>query len=506
MVSNWGAYCVSIIVGFMLAPFVVRRLGDEGYGYWALILTATSYFLRLDLGIQSAVGQFISRHLADQNSDELNDKTNSALTVLLAMAAGIVAVSFAASLFFPVYFHVTPGSAASTTAAFALMGAAAAAKLPFSVFQAMLVGKERFDILASVTITMRLINAMLAYSVLSAGKGLLGLAIVMAGTQFVEGLVLVVCARHAVPQISIRLFHFRPQAFKELFSFGSFNFLINLAAQLGNGFWAVILAREWGPDRVTRFSIGYEVIPYMVGVANAATLPMLHGLIPMDVREDEKGIRTMFLYGTRYFTALICAMGVNLLLLGERFIGLWMGEKYLVHLTYGSSGTVLVLLALANMASHSSAVAQQILFARRKNRLFALMTSMQTVCIITLALILVPRYGIFGMAVAMLIPLSLIEGGVIPFLAAKHGHASVGEYWVKGILPNLLVTGTVYAIGRWAQQWVPGEGWTGLILEAIGITFLQAAGTLAFIILKDDRERMLITLRERFALFRRGGA
>jgi O-antigen/teichoic acid export membrane protein len=487
----------------VLAPFVVRSLGDEGYGYWALILTATSYFLRLDLGIQSAVGQYISRHLADGDGEQLNDKTNSALTVLLILAAAILGACAAGSYAFPSFFRVAEGSAGSVRAAFVLMGAAAAAKLPFSVFQAMLVGRERFDILSGVTVGVRIVNALLVVWTLKAGNGPLGLAVVMASTQFCEGAILVAAARRAVPQIRIRLFHFRAAAFRELFAFGAFNFLINLAAQLGNGFWAVILARVWGPGHVTGFSIGYEVIPYLVGVANAATLPLLHGIIPLDVRGDGEGFRRMYVYGTRYFTAFICAMGVNLLLLGERFIGLWMGEKWLADDPYGSSGTVLVLLALANIASHSSAVAQQILFARRKNRLFALMTSLQTLAIVGLALVLVPRHGILGMAVAMLLPLAGIEGGVIPFLAAVHARAQAREYWTRGILPNLMVSGAVFAAGTWALDWLPGDGWWGLILAGACVTAAQAAGTWSFILTREDRARLTVTLRARWASFSR---
>lgn len=501
ILSNWGAYLVSLGAGFVMAPFVVKSLGDEGYGYWALILTATSYFLRLDLGIQSAVGQYISRHLADGDRAQLNDKTNSALTVLLLLAAAIVCACAAASYGFPGFFRVDAGSAGAVRGAFVLMGAAAAAKLPASVFQAMLVGRERFDILSGIAVPMRLLNALAVFLTLRAGNGPLGLAAAMAGSQALEGALLAYCALRAVPQVRIRFLHFRVAAFRELFAFGAFNFLINLAAQLGNGFWAVILAREWGPDHVTWFSIGNEVIPYLAGLANAATLPLLHGLIPLDVRGDEAGLRRVYVYGTRYFTAFVCVMGVNLLLLGERFIGLWMGDKYLDPEPRGSSGTVLFLLALANMASHSSAVAQQILFARRKNRVFALVTSLQTLAIVVLALILVPRYGILGMALAMLLPLSLIEGGILPFLAAAQARAKAREYWGKGILPNLLWTGAVFAIGRWALPFLPVDGWAGLFLAGLGVTLVQAAGTWAFILTPKERDRLRVTLRARWESF-----
>src|SRR5436190_11694230 len=82
---NWGAFVVSVLVGFLLSPFIVKHLGDNYYGYWSLVVTVTAYFGYLDLGIQSGVGHYITRHLADQDGSKLNDKANSALTALLGI-------------------------------------------------------------------------------------------------------------------------------------------------------------------------------------------------------------------------------------------------------------------------------------------------------------------------------------------------------------------------------------------------------------------------------------
>lgn len=39
------------LLGFFLMPFVVHRLGDRVYGYWALVGTVLGYYDILDLGI-----------------------------------------------------------------------------------------------------------------------------------------------------------------------------------------------------------------------------------------------------------------------------------------------------------------------------------------------------------------------------------------------------------------------------------------------------------------------
>jgi hypothetical protein len=51
---------VSICAALMLAPFCIRTLGDRSYGLWTLVVTLSTYYALLDLGLSGAV----TRHLA----------------------------------------------------------------------------------------------------------------------------------------------------------------------------------------------------------------------------------------------------------------------------------------------------------------------------------------------------------------------------------------------------------------------------------------------------------
>ena len=44
----------SLLVGFVVTPFLVQRLGQSTYGLWIVISSLTGYFAVLDLGIGSS--------------------------------------------------------------------------------------------------------------------------------------------------------------------------------------------------------------------------------------------------------------------------------------------------------------------------------------------------------------------------------------------------------------------------------------------------------------------
>ena len=487
ILCNWGAFVTSIAIGFFLSPFLVRSLGDASYGYWSLVVTAVAYFGYFDLGIQSGVGHYVARHMADKDGGKLNDKINSALTVLLLVGLAVVVSCLGAAALFSRFFHVPADAVAPVRAAFLLMGLVTGMKFPFSVFQGLLVGAQRFDIVSAVSAGVKIANALCVVLAFRMGKGLVGLAVVAATTHLLEGIVLVFFARRAVPSLVFRPLHFRFPAFHELFLYGVFNFLLNVSAQFGAGFWAFILARKIDAAAVTYYSVGSEMLPYMAGIASAVTTPLLQAIVPMDVHADEASIRAMFLTGTRYLTALVFLVGLNLLLVGRDFLGQWMGEKFVADGPYGSSATVLALLTLANMAALSSAVAQQILFGRRKNKLFAGFIALESLCIAGLALALVPRYGMVGMAIATLVPMALWEGALVPLLAMRQAGAGLYEYLRHAILPNFLVTGLLYLSGRPLMRFAPHGGWAPIFacFTLVSVAYLIAAWF--FLIAREHR-------------------
>ena len=55
-VTNWAAFAATLAVGFFLAPYLVRSLGDARYGVWCVVESILAYFTLFDLGIAALSG------------------------------------------------------------------------------------------------------------------------------------------------------------------------------------------------------------------------------------------------------------------------------------------------------------------------------------------------------------------------------------------------------------------------------------------------------------------
>src|SRR2546421_9281281 len=79
------------IIGLMMLPFNVSRVGTSAYGLWALTTSVTWYFGVLDLGYGSALVKFTAQYRALRDRIALNE----IVSTLALVFAGIGALCFA---------------------------------------------------------------------------------------------------------------------------------------------------------------------------------------------------------------------------------------------------------------------------------------------------------------------------------------------------------------------------------------------------------------------------
>ena len=61
---SWLGVAVNLFVGLVLQPYIIRKLGVERYGIWALVFALLDYLWFFDLGFNTAVTNFSARYLA----------------------------------------------------------------------------------------------------------------------------------------------------------------------------------------------------------------------------------------------------------------------------------------------------------------------------------------------------------------------------------------------------------------------------------------------------------
>src|SRR5919106_6492602 len=90
--SNWVLVLATIGATYILTPFIIDTLGEEGYGTWTLITAITAYIGLLALGVPMACVRYLAQHVAQRDTQALNAMIGSCAVLYLALGGFAVLV------------------------------------------------------------------------------------------------------------------------------------------------------------------------------------------------------------------------------------------------------------------------------------------------------------------------------------------------------------------------------------------------------------------------------
>jgi len=192
----------AIVIAFFLSPFLVRTLGDTGYGVWSIIASLTAYMSLLDLGVTSAVAKYVSEHRARNEHKAANEILASAVILLLCVAVVLISASpFIASFITDTY--TFDETYAPIVATLIIITAIDMAQFVVSgVLIGTITGLQRYDVLSLLRIFVSLLRAILFYFLLTNGYGLVGMAVAALATNILASTIMYVFVRRKHKELS----------------------------------------------------------------------------------------------------------------------------------------------------------------------------------------------------------------------------------------------------------------------------------------------------------------
>jgi O-antigen/teichoic acid export membrane protein len=104
--STWVVTLITIGATYVLTPFVIHRLGQEGYGFWTLITSMTGYISLLALGVPMACVRYLAQHVAERDTKKVNEAIGSCAGLYLMMGAVALLVGAGLIGLFVVVYHI----------------------------------------------------------------------------------------------------------------------------------------------------------------------------------------------------------------------------------------------------------------------------------------------------------------------------------------------------------------------------------------------------------------
>ncbi|MCA8967866.1 MAG: hypothetical protein KDC48_23500, partial [Planctomycetes bacterium] len=153
--SNSFGFVVNAVVGILLLPFMEGQLGPAAYGFWTLLISCTGYYGLLDIGVRSAVGQYVTRYWSQGKVEKVNETLSTAFALMLAGSAIVLVAGAVVSWFAPLWVPLDSAGPDAARLMFAIVALGVAVNLPLMLSQCATYARSRFDIAQAIGISER---------------------------------------------------------------------------------------------------------------------------------------------------------------------------------------------------------------------------------------------------------------------------------------------------------------------------------------------------------------
>jgi O-antigen/teichoic acid export membrane protein len=457
IVWNWAGTATQMLAGFVVAPFLVKTLGDTGYGLWILIASLTGYFDVLDFGLRASLGRTIALHRSQQNDAEATRAISTGFAVLCGQAMFVLGGTlFVVFAYFRI-FDVPPEQATSAKIALSLVAANLAAIYLFAVFDAVLWAEQRFDLLNGVDIPSVLCRMVLTFAIVGSGDSLVRLAAISLALTVASGIAKTLVVWRTDPKFKLSVASVCRDSSRQLFSFGVWCFLTTIARMATTQLGPLFIGARLTVALVTPYSIAQRLVTYaksLVVVTTGVFTPYSTALHATERSADQ---RRLFLAGGKMCLLLSCFFAGYFIVLGEPLLVLWIGERMRPY------WTLLMILAVGEVLPMSQGISESLLLAMGRHRALALLGGAELAGIAILLATLADRYGILGVSIAFAVPAALTRGIASMLVACRMVGVSPRDYLSSAVLPVFFVVAPLVAVLFLAARSMEIDAWPRLI-------------------------------------------
>ena len=459
----------NIAVALALTPYIVRRLGNEGYGVWALTFALTGYAGLLDFGIGSSFVKFIAEFQAKDDRDDINRVINTGLCFYCVLAVLVCALSLFFMRDIVSFFKLSPVLQKEAVLVFCISVVTFGISGVFSIFESVPGGLQRMDVTSRVGIAFSIPMVAGTVFCLEKGYGLTGLVINNALMTLGTGLTNIIFAYRLFPGLRLSARHVDGAMLKRLFRFGGQLQVVRIATAIHFHADKFILAHFLDIASVTFYSLASSLatrareLPQMV---LAAVMPASSEL---SVRTDPAALDALYHRSMKYLLLLAVPVWALLVLLARPFIHTWLGAGY--------ERTILALRVFATTYFLNLLTGPGFFILNGMGKPHVGMrTALLGICTnIPISVWAAAHYGYYGLVIgsglALCIPTAY-------FLCVQHGEMRIPPRRTLDILSRRFaaVNGTLLLAGIVALRRWPELGWIGLTLfSALYIAFYIGA-------------------------------
>jgi O-antigen/teichoic acid export membrane protein len=454
---GFSTWILPLGLSFIATPVIVKSLGDQDYGIYALVLGFVGYSFNFNFG--RAITKYIAEFRANDENEKIPDLISSAFFINLAV--GIFSVSvicFFANWLVLFVLRIDAEAQSKTVAALYIASAIIFFSMLNQIFNSVLQGIHRFDVYSKIlnfnNFALLTGNLVLAVS----GYKLLSLFVWNLTVTCMTCVIFASSSKRLLPKFKLN-FKLQPQMLKLIikYSYGvvGFQILANFLLLFERG-W---IFRQFGAENLT-----YYVVPMSLAIyIHAFISSLIIVIFPLasELKNEREKLLRLYTKATKVVVLLVVFFAATLIIEGRFFLRLWMGNDFAEK-----TWILLIVHTLTFTLMAIQAVSWQMTEGLGYPNYNFILFLLCLIITVSLMVGLTPNWGNLGIAIGRMTGCAVIFLSIFWIEKWFFGKTQI-KFWLK--IAGILVVASVAAVltEKFIIQTF-AQNWLGFVQATIG--------------------------------------
>lgn len=354
--SNIIAFSSSLIISFVLTPFLIESIGKEAYSFFPMSNNFIGYLTILTLALNSMISRYITIEIEQGNLSKAVTYYSSTFFANLALIILLIIPSSIFIYFLDKILNIPIDLVADVKKMFALVLISLFVNLLATVFGVATFATNRMDLRALGEIFRGIFRlALFAFFFGLFEPSLIYIGAIALIIAIYNLLIQIFFTKKLLPQFKVLKKHFEIKAIKELTFSGGWNVINSLGMSLLLGMSLFLVNYFSGAEAGGDFSIALMLPAFISGVISMIVSVLLPQLTRVFALGDNKAFKKELLFSQKILSLLTTTPLAILIVFGNDFFKLWVPTEYSSILPKLSFILLLPLIIHGNMWSIYSA-------------------------------------------------------------------------------------------------------------------------------------------------------
>ncbi|NOY89390.1 MAG: oligosaccharide flippase family protein, partial [FCB group bacterium] len=316
------------------------------------------------------------------------------------------------------------------------------------------------------------------------GYGLVSLALVILVMNILRPLAGIIILKRLYPEIKFSFSLANKKTTKKLLGYSKISFGITIGWLIIFNTDTFLLGLFSSSAAAGIYNPGAQLMLYLRNFVNAIGIPLTPAISHLDTNNDQERIKRIYHQGIKYVSYFSFIALVGVIFYAHSFVKLWLPPEFY------QSADVMIILSIGTAFFLPQIIGNSILFGSENHKYILQVLIFESLFKIILAVILIPRYNIIGMAFANAIPQIIFYTTLYPYYMSRLLKISYRHILTTILSMSLLGTLVSLPTAVYLKKMIPVNSWSMLIIN-VSIVLIIALIPTYFIIDREDKRKIV---------------